>query len=339
VDSLTGFLRAKTDLTLLDLLRLWKGLFFCTLPNHLSTFLRSSRINPSIHPSINLTRLPGFYHSDRPLTQQSLARALSYSLVPTLPRATLLRFLRAFWMTISRDFHALDRLRLDKYLFLIRCYVGVGFEVFLKGAWREEVDEGKKRKRGQEESQNGAGKNKKRSKRDVKSGRNGKQQEQEKEEEEGAGGDDAEDRYPGLAAYISILEEGPLYPLDFDPDQAPADDGAGGSVPIPHGPDGLRYHLLDIWVDELEKVLEFEDEGDSAEDGESVRRIKGDVPMELLLRPVETLRAKGLHRPVRIRATETLEDERLVEWGIKEKKADNEDESESEDEWGGFGDD
>ncbi|RMJ25192.1 hypothetical protein PHISP_03947 [Aspergillus sp. HF37] len=309
VDSLTGFLRAKTDLTLLDLLRLWKGLFFC------------------------------FYHSDRPLTQQSLARALSYSLVPTLPRATLIRFLRAFWFTISRDFHGLDRLRLDKYLFLIRCYVGVGFEVFLKDAGRGEVDEGRKRKRG-EEAQNAAGKNKKRSKRDVKSGRNGKQQEREEDgEQEREGGDDAEDRYPGLAAYISIFEEGPLYPLDFDPDQAPADDGAGGSVPIPHGPDGLRYHLMDIWVDELEKVLEFEEEGDSAEDDESVRRIKGDVPMELLLRPVETLRAKGLHRPVRIRATETLDDERLVEWGFKEKKADKEDESESEDEWGGFGDD
>lgn len=271
---------------------------------------------------------PGFYHSDRPLTQQSLARTLSYSLVPTLPKATLHRFLRAFWITIGRDFHALDRLRLDKYLFLIRCYVGVGFEVFLKPTGRGEETGGKKRKR-ETESQNAK---RKRSKQDVKielNGQNGP--------EETSDGDDEND-YPGLAAYISILEEGPLYPLDFDPDQTPLDDGAGGSVVIPHGPDGLRYHLMDIWIDELEKVLEFEDmEGE--EDEESVpRKVKGDVPMDLLLRPVETLRTKGVHRPVRNRAMETLEDERLVEWGVKKKVDEKESES-SDDEWGGFGDD
>lgn len=29
LDSLTQFVRARTDLTLVDLLKLWKGLFFC----------------------------------------------------------------------------------------------------------------------------------------------------------------------------------------------------------------------------------------------------------------------------------------------------------------------
>lgn len=218
---------------------------------------------------------------------------------------------------------------MDKYLFLIRCYVGVGFEVFLKPAGREEENGRKKRKR-ESESQDAK---KKRSKLDEKidvNGQNG--------QEEGGDGDH-ENNYPGLAAYISILDEGPLYPLDFDPDQTPLDDGAGGSVAIPHGPDGLRYHLMDIWIDELEKVLEFEDvEGEEDEESVPRRRVKDDVPMELLLRPVETLRTKGIHRPVRKRATETLEDERLVEWGVKEKKAD-EKESEGEDEWGGLGDD
>lgn len=274
------------------------------------------------------------------MTQQALARALSYSLVPTLPRSTLHRFLRAFWITISRDFHALDRLRLDKYLFLIRCYVGVGFEVFLKGQGKN-IDGGKGRKEDKKRKRNvemQGGKKKKRSKRDDVEEGEEKADEEEEQGGDGDGDDEIESKWPGLSSYIAILEEGPLYPRDFDPDQKPADDGAGGSVPIPHGPDGLRYHLIDLWIDELEKVLEFE-EDDEAGDGESMprRKVKGEVPMDLLLRPIETLRTQGAHKPVRNRAKEALGDDRLVEWGFREKQAD-EDEEESEDEWGGFGD-
>lgn len=228
-------------------------------------------------------------------------------------------------------------MRLDKYLFLIRCYIGVGFEVFIKQ--NSESGKGKKgeKKRKREAEANQSGKKKKRSKRDSDAGK-----EKENDEEGGDENEEVESKYPGLASYISILEEGPLYPFDFDPDQEPADDGAGGSVAIPHGPDGLRYHIMDIWIDELEKVFEFEEveqAGEGDDEATLQRKIKGDVPMDLLLRPIETLRTKGLHKPVRTRATETLEDERLVEWGIKERKADKNEDEESEDEWGGFGDD
>ncbi|TPR01981.1 Vacuolar import and degradation family protein [Aspergillus niger] len=231
-DSLSLFLRSKTDLSLIDLLKLWKGLFFC------------------------------FYHSDRPLTQQALARTLSYSLVPTLPRSTLHRFLRAFWITIGRDFHSLDRLRLDKYLFLIPTTA-------------EEKD------------------------------------------------------WSALESYITIIEEGPLCPLNFDPDQPPMNEKED-YVPMPHGPDGLRYHVMDIWIDELEKVLEFE-EGE--EEGQPKKKVKGGVPMELLLRPIEKLKAESGYKPVRTRAAETLDDERLVEWGVKERKVVEES---SDEEWDGF---
>lgn len=291
--------------------------------------LARSQMQCASHSQARQLTATGFYHSDRPLTQQALARALSYSLVPTLPRSTLHRFLRAFWITICRDFHALDRLRLDKYLFLIRCYVGVGFEVFLKGQNAEggKARKGEKKRKRDAEAQGGK---KKRSRRGDGKGKAG--------EEEEEGDDDVESKWPGLSSYISIIEEGPLYPLDFDPDQEPADDGAGGSVPIPHGPDGLRYHLIDLWLDELEKVLEFEEGAEGEEESTSHRKVKGEVPMDLLLRPIETLRTQGAHKPVRTRATETLEDDRLVEWGFKERKADGDGEDESEDEWGGFGD-
>ncbi|KAJ5798832.1 uncharacterized protein N7503_006337 [Penicillium pulvis] len=286
VESLTLFLSSKTDLSLVDLLKLWKGLFFC------------------------------FFHSDRPLTQQALARAISYHIVPSLPHATLHRFLRAFWITIGRDYHSIDRLRLDKYLFLIRCYVGVAFEVFVKGAKNTKAD-GKKRKR-EDAGKKGNGK---------------KQKKAEAEAEAAAVAEDKDGELDGkwadLAAYIDIIEEGPLCPLNYDADQ-PEEDIEADFVPMPHGPDGLRYHVSDIWIDELEKVLEFE-----GEEGE--RKIKGDIPMELILRPLEKLRSESAYRPVRTRVAEALDDDRLIEWGLRVRE-NPDDEVDSDGEWGGFDD-
>ncbi|KAH8425967.1 ribosomal RNA processing 1 family protein [Aspergillus melleus] len=302
-ESLTLFLRSKTDLSLLDLLKLWKGLFFC------------------------------FYHSDRPLTQQALARNLSYGIVPTLPRATLHRFLRAFWITIGRDFHSLDRLRLDKYLFLIRCYVGVAFEIFVKGAKSQQTEETNKKRKRQD-----AGGKKEKNKRSKGKKKAQAEEVADEEEEEGTanGGDSsAQGKWADLESYISIIEEGPLCPINFDPDQ-PAADEKNDYVPMPHGPDGLRYHIMDIWIDEVEKVLEFDEADDEEEPKE--RKPKGDVPMDLLLRPIEKLRTDCPYKPVRTRATETLNDDRLVEWGFKTRPVQDDEDEESEIEWGGFDD-
>jgi ribosomal RNA-processing protein 1 len=105
---------------------------------------------------------------------------------------------------------------------------------------------------------------------------------------------------------------------------------------MPHGPDGLRYHLIDLWVDELEKVLEFEGGESDSESESKNRKIKGDVPMELLLRPLEKLRAESPYKPVRTRAIDALDDDRLVEWGIRTREVEEEEDSEGE--WGGFDD-
>ncbi|KAL4969197.1 ribosomal RNA processing 1 family protein [Aspergillus stella-maris] len=302
-DSLALFLRSKTDLSLLELLKLWKGLFFC------------------------------FYHSDRPLTQQALARNLSYTLVPTLPRSTIHDFLRAFWITIGREWHGIDRLRLDKYLFLIRSYVGVAFQVFLRqnGPASQSNGAGAGGKRKREES----GKTKKRSK-----GKKSKRDEKSDDETEQQTSTPASGDWTDLKSYLDILANGPLHPLNFDPSQ-PKPDEANGVIPMPHGPDGLRYHILDVYIDELEKALEVDPETKKS-------KALGDVEIsaelgELLLAPIERLRKESAHRPVRERAGETLSDERLVEWGLREAKAekeeDSESEEESEEEWGGFGDD
>ena len=248
-------------------------------------------------------------------------------------------------------------------MFLIRCYVGVAFEIFVKGKQSQQNDTesaGKKRKREQEEEEaaakakNGNGKKQNKRSKGKKNGQatvtsdNDTQNNNNTTEDINESTNGNSDKWTDLTTYLTILEEGPLCPLNFDPDQPSAIDEAKDYVPMPHGPDGLRYHIMDLWIDELEKVLEFEeqeqdDQGDEEEeDGEAAprpRKIKSDVPMDLLLRPIENLRTQGPHKPVRIRAAETLEDERLFEWGFKTRKVDvNEDEEEedSEGEWGGF---
>lgn len=312
LESLTLFLRSRTDLTLVDLLKLWKGLFFCK-----STRLRALRTKIN-----NMNRLLPLRQTSHPASPRARSLLLPR---PLPPHQTVHRFLRAFWITIGRDFHSLDRLRLDKYLFLIRCYVGVAFEAFVKRKTEQNQEDGKKRKR-----------------EDTKQSKQGGKRQKKQEETKAASivedEETSEGKWADLEAYISIIEEGPLCPRNFDPDQPskPVSEEGGDPnfVPMPHGPDGLRYHVVDIWVDELEKVLEFEEE-----ESEGNRKIKGDVPMELLLRPLEKLRTESPYKPVRTRAAEALGDDRLVEWGVRERKVEEEEEEDSEQEWGGFGDD
>ena len=64
-------------------------------------------------------------------------------------------------------------------------------------------------------------------------------------------------------------------------------------------PNGLRYHVLDIYVDELDMV-------------DSER--KGDMPLETLLEPVRRMQKESVTKALRKRAKETLDDERLRDW-------------------------
>lgn len=70
-------------------------------------------------------------------------------------------------------------------------------------------------------------------------------------------------------------------------------------------PDGLRYHVLDIYVDEVEKVWQ---------DGETKMSKEVRGRMDRLLVPVEILAKDGLTKSVRIRAKEVLADERILGW-------------------------
>lgn len=112
---------------------------------------------------------------------------------------------------------------------------------------------------------------------------------------------------------------------------------------------GLRYHLIDIYVDEIEKLSPptSEEEGTAFE--------QANYPLVELVSPFENLVLKSPTKLVRERVREMLLDERLERWGylspnVKRKgkkgrkgKVDGsdaemgDDGEDSDEEWGGFG--
>lgn len=191
LDSLRTYLSTRSTFTDLDFLKLWKALFYC------------------------------LYMQDKPLHQQRLAQDLADLTGVLQGEENVIGWLRAFWGTMGREWAGIDGLRMDKFLYLVRCYVRKGWEVCTKRKWEEGF----------------------------------------------------------LKRYLAVLQEVPLKAREHKI------------------PDGLRYHVLDIYVDELEKA-------DS----------KHEAPVEDALEPVRAMGAETLNKKVRERARECLEDERLAEW-------------------------
>ncbi|KAI0095550.1 Nop52-domain-containing protein [Hypoxylon sp. NC0597] len=214
LSTLRTFLTAPTTarkLTELDHLKLWKGLFYSV------------------------------WMCDRPVPQQKLCTELA-DLLFVLPApkddecAVVIPFLRAFWATLAREWTAIDVLRMEKYLLLVRRVFGASL------AW---VGGEKKNKSGE--------------------------------------------TWAGVRAngMLQLLEEWPLEKT-----------GNLSKVPV-----GLRLHVLDIWVDEAEKVeLLTEEEGESS-DGSREFLVK--------LRRIVEAQSKSPCKPVRVRAKESLTDGRL----------------------------
>jgi len=88
-------------------------------------------------------------------------------------------------------------------------------------------------------------------------------------------------------------------------------------------PNGLRFHVIDIWVDELERVGVL-GEGEEEEE-ERKKRI------EVLMGPLRVLAKESPTKAVRIKAKEALADERLPGNDKPEKEVE-------EDGWGGIQD-
>lgn len=99
-------------------------------------------------------------------------------------------------------------------------------------------------------------------------------------------------------------------------------------------PNGLRYHVLDVFVDELEKVSESS--------ANSRLKEQSEMPLGKLLEPVAELAKKSPLKPTRERAKNALADDRLKEWnkaGAPQTLSGAEGEQDSGSDWSGFEDD
>ncbi|KAK4166617.1 ribosomal RNA-processing protein 1 [Cladorrhinum sp. PSN259] len=244
--SLHTFLSAKhisASLSTLDILKLWKGLFFA------------------------------LWMCDRAVPQQNLCNELA-SLIDVLPRNAVVPWLRGFWATMSREWTGIDVLRMEKFLLLVRRVVGAAFK------WMKKSAEGKK-------------------------GKKSKQQ--------------AGESLWDMQRVDDIVELLGEWPFSLE-DEARIEKGTEKEELVPQNiPVGLRLHVLDIWVDEAEKVGML-DEAD-LEGGKIVQRI---------IDQVDALEQATTRPAVRIRSKESLEDERLP----GNKKATEEGEGEGDEKMG-----
>jgi ribosomal RNA-processing protein 1 len=216
---------------------------------------------------------------DRPLPQQALAQDLA-DLIYVLPdrpdgqeEVVVVAWLRGFWATMAREWTGIDVLRLDKFLLLVRRVLGASL------AWmkvREDGESGQKKRKS-------SGKEKKKTSRwDTRK----------------------VDAVLGvLGDYPFVLEEDAKTRTQEDADEETEKTGDGAEkteltpkfVPV-----GLKLHVLDIWVDEAEKVGLLEDDDEEAKD--IMRRIT---------QIVDELKNGTTSPAVRIRSKQSLLDDRL----------------------------
>ncbi|KAI5862637.1 hypothetical protein GGS23DRAFT_85381 [Durotheca rogersii] len=256
LSTLRTFLAAPATaarLTELDHLKLWKGLFY------------------------------SLWMCDRPVPQQSLCAELA-ALVGVLPTAAagnapddddavavaVAPFLRAFWATLAREWTAIDVLRMEKFLLLVRRVLGASL------AWAADPlpppPPAKSRR---------------------------KQQQQPRPRPRPWAG-------PRAAATLRLLAEWPL-------------DAAGDLARVPVG---LRLHVLDIWVDEVERLgllhpaARQDDDTDADADADD-----DDGRAEFVdgLRRLVEVHTRSACKPVRRRAQDSLADDRLP-WNRREAR-------------------
>ncbi|KAM7207140.1 Nucleolar protein,Nop52 domain containing protein [Naviculisporaceae sp. PSN 640] len=259
--SLQHFLSARQvseALKPLDILKLWKGLFFA------------------------------LWMCDRPIPQQNLCNELA-DLIYILPRQAVVPWLRGFWSTMSREWTGIDVLRMEKFLLLVRRMVGASFR------WMKAI-EGKE-----------------------------------------ASSADAPWDAERVNEVLRLLGEWPFAldeeiksddEVDKTQNQEEQDILAPRKIPV-----GLKLHVLDIWVDEAEKVGLLE------EDDEKARQI-----LERIVDRVDTLEKRTISPAVRVRSKESLADDRLSanktqQLGSKTQDRDTEmEEAEDGGSWDGFDD-
>jgi ribosomal RNA-processing protein 1 len=88
-------------------------------------------------------------------------------------------------------------------------------------------------------------------------------------------------------------------------------------------PNGMRYHVIDIYIDELQKIGAVDGDDKEAEDKEA--------PLPTLLEPLKKLEKESPTKAVRVKCKEALADERLPK-SVKPEEEEGSDDGE----WGGI---
>ncbi|XP_071422231.1 ribosomal RNA processing protein 1 homolog B isoform X1 [Pithys albifrons albifrons] len=94
-----------------ELLKIWKGLFYC------------------------------MWMQDKPLLQEELAANISQLIHVFQNAESRHLFLQTFWQTMGREWTGIDNLRLDKYYMLMRLILRQSFEVLKRNEWNESLVE------------------------------------------------------------------------------------------------------------------------------------------------------------------------------------------------------
>ncbi|XP_064008689.1 ribosomal RNA processing protein 1 homolog B isoform X1 [Pogoniulus pusillus] len=94
-----------------ELLKIWKGLFYCV------------------------------WMQDKPLLQEELVNNISQLMHVIQNTETRHLFIQTFWQTVNREWNGIDNLRLDKFYMLMRMVLRQSFEVLKRNEWDERLIE------------------------------------------------------------------------------------------------------------------------------------------------------------------------------------------------------
>jgi ribosomal RNA-processing protein 1 len=136
LQALTLWLSRKSEVDEKDLLKLWKGIFYC--------FWHSDKA----HVQVRILYACSYTYQDTPVQshpinltipilklQSELAERLA-DIKAHLPQPIATAYFEAFIKTMRREWFGIDRIRLDKYLMLIRKFVNHSLRQLQASKWK-----------------------------------------------------------------------------------------------------------------------------------------------------------------------------------------------------------
>ncbi|XP_070263206.1 ribosomal RNA processing protein 1 homolog A [Myotis yumanensis] len=146
--------RAAGGFTHDELLKVWKGLFYCMwMQDKLLLQEELGRTISQLVHAFQTTEARGFTHDellkvwkglfycmwmqDKPLLQEELGRTISQLVHAFQTTEAQNLFLQTFWQTMSREWTGIDRLRLDKFYMLMRMVLKESLAALKMRGWEE----------------------------------------------------------------------------------------------------------------------------------------------------------------------------------------------------------